>query len=85
MGVGGQRHAPGRFTSGKENQYPLYKRLGGPQGRSGWVRESPNNLGFDLQTDQPVANRYTSFAILAHRNVRINIALWRVRVTTVAV
>jgi hypothetical protein len=26
---------PGRFTPGKETRYPLYRRLGGPQGRSG--------------------------------------------------
>jgi hypothetical protein len=25
---------PGRFTPGKETRYPLYRRLGGPQGRS---------------------------------------------------
>jgi len=29
---------PGRFTPGKETRYPLYWRLGGPQGRSGRVR-----------------------------------------------
>jgi hypothetical protein len=27
---------PGRFTPGKETRYPLYSRLGGPQGRSGY-------------------------------------------------
>ena len=30
---------PDRFTARKETRYPLYRRLGGPQGRSGWVRE----------------------------------------------
>jgi hypothetical protein len=30
----------GRFTHGKESRYPLYKKLGGPQGRSGRVRKS---------------------------------------------
>jgi hypothetical protein len=25
---------PGRFTPGKETRYPLYRRLGVPQGRS---------------------------------------------------
>ena len=30
---------PGRFTTGKETRYPLYKRLDGPQGRSGRVRK----------------------------------------------
>jgi nitrate reductase NapE component len=29
---------PGRFTPGKETRYPLYRRLGGPQGRSGRIR-----------------------------------------------
>jgi hypothetical protein len=29
---------PGRFTPGK-TRYPLYRRLGGPQGRSGRVRK----------------------------------------------
>ena len=37
-GVGGQRHAPAVLRPGK-TQYPLYKRLGGSQGRSGWVRK----------------------------------------------
>ena len=30
---------PGCFTPGKETRYPLYRRLGGPQGRSGPVRK----------------------------------------------
>jgi hypothetical protein len=38
MGLGGQHHASDRFTPGK-TRYPLYKRLGGPQGRSGRVRK----------------------------------------------
>ena len=38
-GVGGQRHAPGLFTLGKETRYPFCRRLGGPQGRSGRVRK----------------------------------------------
>ena len=38
-GVDGQRHAPGRFTPRKEIRYPLYRRLGGPLGRSGRIRK----------------------------------------------
>jgi hypothetical protein len=34
MGVGGQSHAPAALPPGK-TRYPLYRRLGGPQGRSG--------------------------------------------------
>jgi hypothetical protein len=65
---------PGRFTSGKGTRYPFYKTLGRTQDRSGRVRESPHNPGFDPQTGQPVANRYTAFANLAHGDVlRINI------------
>ena len=39
MRVGGQLHAPAALP-----RYPLYRRLGGPQGRSGRVRKiSPPN------------------------------------------
>ena len=38
MGVGGQRHAPAALPPGK-TRYPLYRSLGGPQGRSGRVRK----------------------------------------------
>ena len=38
MVVGGQRHAPAALPPGK-TRYPLYRRLGGPQGRSGRVRK----------------------------------------------
>ena len=30
---------PGHFTPGKDLVYPLYRRLGGPRGRSGRVRK----------------------------------------------
>jgi len=38
MGVGGQRHAPDALPPGM-TRYPLYRRLGGPQLRSGRVRK----------------------------------------------
>ena len=37
--VGGQRHVPAVLPPGKENRYPLHRRLGGPQGRSGRLRK----------------------------------------------
>jgi hypothetical protein len=58
MGVGGQRHAPEALPSGK-SQYPLHRRLGELQGRSGRVRKKSIPLRFDPQTFQPVASRYT--------------------------
>ena len=38
MGVGGQRHALAALLPGK-TRYPMCRRLGGPQGRSGRVRK----------------------------------------------
>ena len=38
MGVGGHHHAPAVLPPGK-TRYPLYRRLGRPQGRSGRVRK----------------------------------------------
>jgi len=58
MGVGGQRRVPAALASGK-TRYPLYRRLGGPQGRSGWVRKISPPPGFDPQAIQPVAGSYT--------------------------
>ena len=65
MGVGGQHHAPAALPP-EENRYPLYSRLGGPHGRSGRVRKISSPPGFDPRTVQPVASRYTDWAILAH-------------------
>ena len=51
-------HALAALPLGK-TRYPLYRRLGGPQGRSGRVRKILPSLGFDPWTIQPVASRYT--------------------------
>jgi hypothetical protein len=59
--MGGQHHAPTALPQGK-SPYPLYRRLGRPQGRSGQVREI---WIFDLRTTQPVASRCTDWAIPA--------------------
>jgi hypothetical protein len=39
---------PGRSDVGKETRYPLYRRLGGPQGLSGRARKICPPTGFDL-------------------------------------
>ena len=62
---------PGRFTPGKETWYPLYRRLGGPQGRSGRVQKISPPPGFDPRTVQPVESRYTNYTILAHTILHI--------------
>jgi hypothetical protein len=65
-GVGGQRHASAALPPGK-TRYPLYRRLGGPQARSGRVREILPPTGFDPRTVQPLASRYTVCAVPAHK------------------
>ena len=44
-GEGGQRHAPAALRPGK-TRYSLYRRLGGPQGRSGRLRKTGPNGAF---------------------------------------
>jgi len=65
MGVGGQHHTLVALPPGK-TQYPLYRRLGGPQAQSKWVRKILPQLGYDPQTVQPIASRYTARAIAVH-------------------
>ena len=62
----GQRHAPAALPPGK-TRYPLYRRLGGPHGRSGRVGKISGLPEFDPRTVQPVASRYTDWAIPAHQ------------------
>jgi hypothetical protein len=61
---GGERSAsrPGRSLRPGKTRCPLYRRLDGSQGRSGQVRKTSPPLGFDPQTVQPVASRYTDWA-----------------------
>ena len=53
---------PGRSLPPGKTRYPLYRRLGGPQGQSGQVRKIPPPPGFDPQTVQPAVSRYTDYA-----------------------
>jgi len=64
-GEGSASH-PGRSLPPGKNRYPLYRRMGGSQGRSGQVRKISPPRGFDPRTIQPVASRYTDWAARAH-------------------
>jgi len=55
----GSASRPGRSLPSGKTQYPLCRRLGGPQGRSGQVRKISPPPRFDLRTLQAVASRYT--------------------------
>jgi len=52
----------GRSLPPGKSRYPLYRRLGGPQGRSGHVRKILPPRGFEHRTVQNVASRYTDYS-----------------------
>jgi len=62
--MGEQRHVLAAFPP-RKTRCPLYRRLGRPQGRSGRVRKTSPPPGFCPRTVQPVASRYTDWAIPA--------------------
>jgi hypothetical protein len=62
---------PGRSLLPGMSRYTLYRRLGGPQGRSGQVRKISPPTGLDPRTVRPVANRYTgAVAVHAYKEVK---------------
>ena len=59
-GGDGSAARPGRTLPPGKTRYPLYRRLGGPQGRSRRA-ENLDPTGIRSRTVQPVASRYTDF------------------------
>ena len=53
----GSASRPGSTLPPGKTRYPLYRRLGGPQGRSGQVRKNSPPPGFDPRTVQPVGSQ----------------------------
>jgi hypothetical protein len=68
MGMGDQGQAPAALLPGN-TRYPLYRRLDGSQGHSGQVQKTSPPPAFDPRTIQPVASRYTDWAITAHKGI----------------
>jgi hypothetical protein len=62
MRVAGQLHDPAALPPGKA-RYTMYRRLGGPQGRSGRVNKYRCYWGRAVRT---VASRYPDCALPAH-------------------
>jgi hypothetical protein len=58
-----------------KTRYPLYRRLGGLQGRSGQVRKISPPPGFDPRTVQPVASRYTDW-VTRRTNTCVMLRKW---------
>jgi hypothetical protein len=69
MGVGGQRHAPAALPPGQDPVHIVkeagYVDPGAGLDGCGKSRPPP---GFDPRAVQPVASRYTDYAIPAHRS-----------------
>jgi hypothetical protein len=57
----GSASRPGHSLPPGKTWYPLYRKLSGPQGRSGQVRKILPPPGFDPQTVQSIASRYTDW------------------------
>jgi len=72
---------PGRTLPPGKTRFPLYRRLGGPQSRSGQLRKISSPPGFDLRTVQPVVNRYTDWATYSHVYCRIQ---WKINRITLS-
>jgi hypothetical protein len=58
----GSLSCPGCSLLPGKTWYPLYRRLVGPQGRSGQVRKILPPPGFDPRTVQPIASHSTDYA-----------------------
>jgi len=77
MRVGGQRHAPADLPPGK-TRYPLYRRLGGPQGLYERARKKSFPPEFDPRTVKSVACRYTDCTMVRkvrNKNIYTHIVL----------
>ena len=62
FGSGWWTPRPGHFTPGKETQYPLYRKVGGPQGRSRRAQKLSPPKGLNPWTVQPLVSCYTDWA-----------------------
>jgi hypothetical protein len=63
FGVSGQFHAPAVLPRGKSPRYPLYRRVDGPQSRSGRCEKEKNVEPTGTRNPTPVASRYTAWVI----------------------
>ena len=57
----GSASCPGSTLSPGKTRYPLYRMLGGLQGRSGQVPKISPPPGFDPRTNQPIGSRYNDY------------------------
>jgi hypothetical protein len=70
MWVGDQCHITAVLPPGK-SQYPLYSRLGGPQGLAGCVQKTSLPLGLEPHMGQTVVSHLLTTLSLPLENTRI--------------
>ena len=75
MVVAGQRNAPDYLTSRKGTRHLLYRRLGGPQDRSGQLRKISTPPGLDPRNVQPIASSYNDYAKPANSVVKVAVGI----------
>jgi hypothetical protein len=68
--VSGQQHAPAALYPPGKTRYPLYRKLGGPHGRSGRVENLVPN-GIRSRTIQPVVQSLYRLNYPAHKFIYI--------------
>jgi len=66
---------PGHTLPRGNTQYPLYRRLGGPQGWSGQA-ENLIPMGIRSRTVQPIVSRYTDWATRLYICIYIYVHVW---------
>jgi len=66
---------PGRTLPPGKTRYPLYRKLGGPQGRSGWA-ENRVPTGIRSRTFQHVVSLYTDSATHTHTHTHTHIYIY---------
>ena len=69
----GSASRPGRSLPPGKTRYPSYRRLGGPQGRSGQVRKISHPPGFDPWTVQPLSQSLYPLRYTAHSQVLVTV------------
>jgi hypothetical protein len=68
---------PGRILPPGKSQYPSYRRLSGPQDRSGQLRKISLPQGFDPRTVQPVAQSLYRLSYPAYTNNKTYTNVWQ--------
>jgi hypothetical protein len=83
MEVSGQLHAPAALPQGKSPRYPLDRRLGGPQSRSGRGGEEKNSQppqGIELQNPDRPAHSPALYGLSYHSSLRLHgVLLFKLR------